>query len=151
MLAIRPDGRGDVTKSHVVWELRRATPRRSSPLFVDGRLFFLSDNGVASCVEAKTGKVLWNKRLGGGGSASPVFAAGRVYFFAENGTTTVVAPEDSYRPLASNRLAGRIMATPAFVGRSIFLRTERHLYRLRSDSVALRDGRKGSSLPTASE
>ncbi|NOX55147.1 MAG: PQQ-binding-like beta-propeller repeat protein [Planctomycetes bacterium] len=135
MLAIRPDGRGDVTKSHVAWELRRATPRRSSPLLVNNRLYFVSDNGVASCVDAETGRVIWNKRLGSRHSASPVFAADRVYFFGEEGTTTVVAPADSYRQLASNPLNGRIMATPAFVGRSIFLRTATHLYRLQADSV----------------
>ena len=133
MLAVRIDGRGDVTDTHVVWRRKQRTPRRSSPLIVGGRVFFVSDRGVASCADAVTGDVLWSERLEGAHSASPVYAAGRVYFFGENGTSTVVQAADAFLKLAENRLAGRIMASPAFVGRVLILRTDTHLYRIESE------------------
>ncbi|MCH5378119.1 MAG: PQQ-like beta-propeller repeat protein, partial [Planctomycetes bacterium] len=89
-----------------------------------------ADNGVASCLNARTGDIRWTERLGGNFSASPVHAAGRVYLFSENGTTTVIEPSGEFHQLAENPLDGRIMATPAFVDGSIFLRTDTHLYRI---------------------
>jgi outer membrane protein assembly factor BamB len=139
MFAIRTDGRGDVTDTHVAWELQRSTPRRTSPLLVGHRLYLVSERGVASCVDARTGEVYWSQRLDGAYSASPIYAGGRVYFFGENGTTTVAQPGDSFRSLAENHIDGRIMATPAFVNRSIILRTDAHLYRIEQRSVR-RDG-----------
>ena len=130
ILAIRANGREDVTESHVAWELSRGTPKRSSPLLVDDLLYFVSDRGVASCVDAARGEVRWTERLPGAHSASPVYAGGRIYLFSETGTTTVVSPGDEFRRLAENHVDGRIMATPAFVGRSILLRTDSHLYRI---------------------
>ncbi len=130
MYAIRTDGRGDVTDTHIAWEVQRSTPRRTSPLLVDGRLYLVSERGVASCVDAETGEVYWSERLDGAFSASPVFADGHVYFFGENGTATVIQLGDSFRTLAENHIDGRIMATPAFVDRSVILRTDTHLYRI---------------------
>jgi outer membrane protein assembly factor BamB len=130
LLAIRPDGPGDVTRSHVVWQTQRSVPRRSSPLLVDGDLYMVADNGIATCLDAATGQERWTERLGGTFSASPVFAAGRIYLFSENGTTTVIQPGSPFRMLAANPLDGHIMATPAFDGRSLFLRTATHLYRI---------------------
>jgi outer membrane protein assembly factor BamB len=130
MLAIRTDGHGNVSDTHVVWKLGRSTPRRSSPLLVGDRLYFVSDRGVASCADARTGEVIWSERLAGAHSTSPVFADGRIYFFGESGSVTVLRPGDTFRLLAENQLDGRIMASPAFVDRSIFLRTDTHLYRI---------------------
>ena len=93
-------------------------------------LYFVSDKGVASCVEAETGKENWQERLGGGFSASPTLADGRIYFLNEEGLTTVVAPEREYKELASNQLDGRTLASPAFVDGVIFLRTDKNLYRI---------------------
>ncbi len=132
MLAVRPDGRGDVTATHVAWELQRSTPKRSSPLLVGQELYLVSDNGIASCVQASSGEVHWTERLSGPHSASPVLANGRIYFFAENGTTTVVDPGTQFRPIAENEVSGSVMATPAFVDRAILLRTDTHLYRITS-------------------
>jgi outer membrane protein assembly factor BamB len=124
VLAVRPDGHGDVTDTHVAWQLQRATPKRSSPLLVGDLLYLVSDNGIASCVRAATGEVCWTQRLAGPHSASPVCAAGRIYFFGEDGTTTVIHPGPEYQQLAENRVRGRIMASPAFVDDTILLRTD---------------------------
>lgn len=130
MLAIRPDGSGDVTKSHVVWRASRGVPLTPSPLWVDGVLYMVSDRGIASALDAATGKQLWQARLGGAFSASPVLAAGRLYFTNEEGETTVVAPGRKYEELAKNRLDGRTLASPAVVEGALIIRTDRALYRI---------------------
>jgi len=137
MLAIQTGGRGNVTDSHVAWQLRQGTPRRSSPLLLGDHLYFVSDRGVASCVDAREGEVIWSERLPGSHSASPVYADGRIYFFGEDGPITVLPPGDPFVRLAENRVDGRIMASPAFVDRSIFLRTDTHVYRIEQSAVPL--------------
>lgn len=128
--AIRPDGKGDVTESHVVWRVSEAAPLNPSPLLVENELYFVSDTGVATCVDAKTGKVHWRERLGGNFSASPLFADGRIYFLDENGVTTVLAPGPEFKELAKNSLEGRTLASIAVAGKAMFLRTDTHLYRI---------------------
>jgi outer membrane protein assembly factor BamB len=130
LLAIRLDGRGDVTRSHVVWETRKQVPKKSSPLLIGDELYFVSDLGVANCVDAKTGEIHWSERLSDALSASPVYADGRVYVFGEQGTTTVLQPGKQPVKLAENSLDGRILASPAVVDGAIFLRTDGHLYRI---------------------
>ena len=131
LLAVRPDGKGDVTKSHVAWKLIQGVPNKPSPLLIGEHLYMVSDRGgIVSCVEAKTGKVLWQNRAGGSYSASMVYADGRIYLFSEQGKTTVITPGNSYKVLATNQLEGGFMASPAVAGRAFFLRTKSHLYRI---------------------
>src|SRR5262249_10226845 len=80
LIAIRPDGSGDVTKTHVAWRMKRGAPHTPSPLLVGDELYIVSDNGTATCLEAKTGEVVWSERLAGPHSASPLFAGGKIYF-----------------------------------------------------------------------
>jgi outer membrane protein assembly factor BamB len=128
VFAIRPDGAGDITESHVVWSVRKAVPNNPSPLLVRDELYMVSDKGVASCLDARTGTLRWRERLGGNFSASPIFADDRIYFFSEEGVTTVLAPGRHFRKLATNKLDGRIMASPAISGSAIYVRTDQHLY-----------------------
>jgi outer membrane protein assembly factor BamB len=130
MIAVRLGGKGDVTDSHVVWTLKKGAPLNPSPVVVGDLLFMVNDKGVATCVEVETGKLVWQERLGGDFSASPVFADNRIYFLNEEGKTTVVAPERTYRQLATNQVDGRTLASPAFVDSVIYLRTDTHLYRI---------------------
>ena len=102
LLAVRPDGTGDVTKTHIAWALKRGAPLTPSPLAVGDELYVVTDGGIATCLDAKTGGVVWQQRLGGTYSASPVFADGRIYFLAEQGVTTVIAPGREFRRLAAN-------------------------------------------------
>jgi len=128
--AIRPGGRGDVTKSHVVWSVRKAVPKNPSPLIVGNEFYMVSDKGVGSCLDTSTGKLHWRERLGGDFSTSPIFADGRIYLANEQGATIVLAPGTQFRKLAINKLNGRILASPAVSGKAIYLRTDRHLYRI---------------------
>ncbi len=132
LFAIRPDGQKDVTDSHVVWTRKRGVPLSPSPLLVGDELFIVSDEGVAACLDARTGEQHWRQRLGGNFSASPVYAAGRIYFLSEDGVTTVVADGPSFKRLATNRLDGRTLASIAVSDGAIYLRTDSHLYRIES-------------------
>ncbi len=129
LLAIRPDGQGNVTDTHVAWSYTAAVPNNPSPLWVDGRLYLVSDAGVATCLDGETGKSLWRKRLGGNYSSSPIWADGRIYIGSEDGRVSVLIPGDTFQRVAVNQLDGRIFASPAAIGRALYIRTDTHLYR----------------------
>jgi outer membrane protein assembly factor BamB len=128
--AVRPDGVGDVTATHVAWKFHKNVSRRSSPILVDDLIYMVSDDGIATCVEAKTGKLVWQQRMGGQFSASPLAADGRIYLFSHEGPATVIAPGRKYQRLAVNRLDEGFMASPAVSGQAIFLRNKTDLYRI---------------------
>jgi outer membrane protein assembly factor BamB len=130
LMAVRPDGKGDVTRTHVAWTITRGAPYTSSPLLVGNDLYYLSDTGVLSLADAASGQIVWQQRLGGNYSASPVFADGRIYFQSEEGMTTVIAPGREFRRLASNHLDGATLASMAVSGGSFFIRSHSHLYRI---------------------
>jgi outer membrane protein assembly factor BamB len=132
VLAVRPDGKGDVTRTHVAWTLSRGAPLTPSPLLAGDDLYIVTDAGIASCVDARTGTIRWQQRLGASVSASPVLADGRIYFLDEDGQTTVVKPGPTFEPLAANKLDGATLASMAVAGRSFFIRTGTHLYRIAS-------------------
>jgi outer membrane protein assembly factor BamB len=128
--AIRPDGVGDVTNSHVVWNARKSMPSMPSSLLIGDAIFSIDDTGFATCLDAKTGAVIWIERIGGSYSASPIFADGRIYCFAYDGKSAVFAPEKKFRLLAENHLDDGFRASPAVAGKAFFLRTEKNLYRI---------------------
>jgi outer membrane protein assembly factor BamB len=130
LMAVRVDGRGDVTRTHVAWTLARGAPYTPSPLLVGDELYYLSDTGVLSCVDAKTGEPRYQQRLVGNFSASPVFADGRIYVLSEEGVTTVLTPGKQFKALATSRLDGRTLASMAIADGAIFVRSSTHLYRI---------------------
>ncbi|MBI3864846.1 MAG: PQQ-binding-like beta-propeller repeat protein [Planctomycetia bacterium] len=130
LLAIRTDGQGDVTKTHVAWKTNQAVPLNPSPILIGDELYTVSDQGVASCLDAKTGKVHWRRRLGGNHSTSPLFADGKLYILDEVGTTHVLSPGTKCKVLAKNLLRGKTLASLAASGRALYLRSDTHLYRI---------------------
>ena len=130
LIAVRADGSGDVTRTHIAWTLTRSAPLTPSPLLLGDEIYVVNDNGIASCLDAKTGEVQWRERLGGAHSASPIYADGRIYFQSEEGATVVVAPGRTFRKLAENKLDGSTLASIAVSDGSLFLRTDSHLYRI---------------------
>jgi outer membrane protein assembly factor BamB len=130
LLAVRPEGDGDLTDTNIAWKLTKSVGSKPSPLLVEGLIYLVHDAGVASCIDAQTGKEVWSKRLGGDFSASPIYAAGRLYFCDEGGKTTVVAAGHKYEELAANTLGDGCKASPAAVGQSLILRTKTTLYRI---------------------
>jgi outer membrane protein assembly factor BamB len=130
LIAIKPDGRGDVTKSHVAFTVKRNAPHNPSPLAVGDALYMVSDSGVVSCLDAKTGAERWNERVEKAYSSSPMFAGGLIYLLDESGTTTVFKPGDSYEEVAKNKLSEKTQASFAVDGDALLLRTEKALYRI---------------------
>ncbi len=130
LLAIRPDGEGDVTDTHVAWKLRKGVPLTPSLLLVGEELYMVSDNGLASCLDARTSKEHWQKRIGTAFSASPLYADGKIYFQSEDGIGTVIKPGKQYEQLARNSLGERTLASYAAIDGALFIRTEKHLYRI---------------------
>ena len=129
--AIRPDGNGDVTDTHIVWSEARGMPQRCSPLLVVDLLYLVNRGGIATCLEAKTGKLIWKERLKGAYSASPIYAKGRIYLFNESASATILRPGRKFEVIATNILASQpLLATPAVDGDAFIVRAGGHLYRI---------------------
>ncbi len=123
-MAIRPGGRGEISKTHVVWRVPTGAPYVSSLLYYDGLLYMAGDTGIITCVDAKTGEQVWRQRLGGIYTASPVAGDGKIYLFAESGEAVVMRAGRTPEVVARNTIDGRILASPAISGGRIFIRTD---------------------------
>jgi outer membrane protein assembly factor BamB len=130
LFAVRPDGAGDVTDTHVAWRFTRSVPYKPSLLLVGDVIYMINDVGIATAVEAKTGAMVWQSRVGGTFSASPIHAGGRIYMFDEDGKTTVIEAGREFKVLAENQLDNGFMASPAVAGDALFVRTRTDVYRI---------------------
>ena len=100
----------------------------SSPTLAGGEIYWVSDDGMATCADARTGEIHWQERLGGPCQASPLSAQGRLYFFRRDGTSIVVKAGTKFERLSENPLEGTLVATPALGDRALYVRTDTHLY-----------------------
>jgi outer membrane protein assembly factor BamB len=135
VMALRPGGGGDVTDTHVAWKAQTGIPELPSPLLYRGRLWFVRNGGMVTSYEPATGRVILDRqRLDAGGhyAASPVAAAGNIFAASEPGVVTVFEARDTLGVVARNDLGERILATPALVGDTLYVRTEGHLWAFRS-------------------
>jgi outer membrane protein assembly factor BamB len=132
LLAIKADGRGDVTDTNVAWRSDSMIPKLASPILVEGLLYLVSDDGAVTCLEPATGKQIWRQRIGGTYHASPICADGRIYLSSDQGKTTVIKPGPKFEGLATNSLPSGFMASPAVADKALFLRTKTSLYRIES-------------------
>jgi outer membrane protein assembly factor BamB len=130
LLAIRTDGSGEVTSSHIDWQLDRGVPKTPSLIAHEGLVYLISDDGIAMCLDGESGETVWRERIGGNFSASPILAGDRVYFPSEEGVTTVVKAGRAFEKLATNDLEEAIFASPAVSGDALFIRTEKAIYRI---------------------
>ena len=130
--AIKVDGAvGDVTDTHVAWTLQKGAPNTPSLLLVGDELYALSDAGIASCLDARTGKVHWQERIGGDCSASPIYADGRIYLQNETGTGVVLQPGKEFKKLSENPLNERTLASYAVDDGAFYIRSAEHLFKIR--------------------
>jgi len=127
LLAIRPDGRGDVTATHVAWRDTRGAPYVPSLLVAGEHLLTVNNGGTAFCYEARTGKVLWQEKLGRH-HASPVLLAGLVFLVNDDGEVNVVRPAAAFERVARYELGESCYASPAIAGGRVFLRGFKHLF-----------------------
>jgi outer membrane protein assembly factor BamB len=128
ILAIRADGAGDVTKSHVVWRSSKGVAYVPSPLYHAGYLYVVADGAVVTCFKAATGEPVWQERLQGAFTSSPVLAGDLLYVTNEDGKTFVLKTGPKFRGIATNSLKEGVLATPAVSCGRLFLRTSDHLY-----------------------
>jgi outer membrane protein assembly factor BamB len=127
-MAIKPGGRGDVTKTHVAWSVATGAPYVSSLLYYEGLVYMANDVGVLTAVDAGTGERVWQERVEGVFSASPVAGGGHVYFVSENGDTVVVKAGRAPQIVARNALGERVVASPAISNGRLFVRTDKHVF-----------------------
>ena len=131
VLAIRPDGRGDVTESHVEWTLKKGAPHTPSLLMLGKDLYMVSDGGVATCVDALTGEPHWQERIGGNYSSSLVYADDKIYIQSETGKAYVLKPGTKFeKPTETGFVTERNLASYAVGDGALFIRTEKNLYRV---------------------
>ena len=128
--AVRLGGQGDVTRTHRLWKVSKRLPTMASPVLAEDLLFVVSDAGVVTCLDAKSGRVRWSERVLGQTCASPVLVGERLYLFDREGTGVVIAAADEYEKLAASELDAGCMASPAVVGDALLVRTVTHLYRI---------------------
>lgn len=134
LLAIRPGGTGDITETHVDWELNRGIPEIPSPLVLDSRIYLARNGGILTAVDATSGKSLYRGRLGGTGgySASPVGANGHLYLLSDEGVISVVKAGDSFELVHTHLLEEPATVTPAIDQDSLYLRSRSHLRAFRN-------------------
>ncbi len=130
LYAIRVDGVGEVTNSHVVWKTSKSAPRNSSPVLVHELLFMAADNGVVSCLDRKNGNLIWIERVANSCSASLLHANGLIYLSDEQGKTFIFEAAREFRLLAENDLEERILASPVVIEHTLVLRTENSVWRV---------------------
>lgn len=130
--AIKGGGSGDVTKTHLLWNVDAKTPSNiASPLLYNGRLYLVKSGGMSSCYDAKDGKTLWDRsRLGNFGDyfASPVAADGKVYFAGKNGFIVVLEDGPQMKVLGKHDLGEEIIATPSIADGRMVVRTRENLF-----------------------
>lgn len=130
LLAVRPDGKGDITGSDkVVWKEPKRIPARPSPLLVGDELYVIADGGIASCFDAGTGTLHWTDRIDGNYSASPLFADGHIFVASHEGVVSVFKPGRTFELVGKNQLEGTIMASPLAMDGNLVIRTGSALYR----------------------
>ena len=134
LFAIRPDGKGEVTKTHIAWESAKSAPHSPSPVLVGEELYCVSDRGIASCIEARTGKLHWRERVGGGYSSSVLAADGKIYFQNEKGDAVVIEAGKKFKVLSQNKLGERTLASYAISSGAIYIRGAYHLFKIEASA-----------------
>jgi outer membrane protein assembly factor BamB len=127
-IAIRADGKGDITSTALVWQQRRTWPYVPTMLLYGKHIYFVNDQGIAACAVAATGEIVWSERLGGTVTASPILIDGKVYSVNNDGAMHVFAAEPKFKLLAKNSLGEAVTATPAVAGQRLFVRGADHLF-----------------------
>lgn len=130
LLAVDPTGTGDITKTHVPWEVDVDVPQISTPVIVDSLIYMVHERGTVTCLNAKNGAVVWKEKLKDQFNASALYASGNIYLFSLKGKAYVIQPGLSFQLIAENHLEGQVKATPAIVRDNIIFRTDKFLYRI---------------------
>jgi outer membrane protein assembly factor BamB len=135
LFAIRVDGQGDVSSSHVLWNWKRQVPEIASPILVRDSILFVSSLGVVTCLSQNDGTMRWQDRLSGSFSASPTAAGDLVYLTNQSGITSVIRSSDKMETLATNELFGETLASFAIFQDGFLIRTHPELHLVRKSDL----------------
>jgi outer membrane protein assembly factor BamB len=129
LIAVSPNGVGDVT-SKIVWKSNKGVPKRPSEILLGDLMFMMEDEGIASCLDAKTGKQIWVNRVGGKYWSSPLYANGLIYCFSQTGEIPVFKAAREFELVAENKLDDGFVASAAVAADALILRSRTHIYRI---------------------
>lgn len=132
LLAVNPDGNGDITGTNVLWKKRdeQAQNQLLTPVIKDGLIYSVNTRNKLMCIDATTGKEIWSTHLTSNYNASPIYVNGNIWFFSVKGEVLVIKAGRKYEVVAQNQMDSGIWATPAFLRNSMILRTQKYLYRI---------------------
>jgi outer membrane protein assembly factor BamB len=130
LMAVDPSGKGDITKTHILWRMKAPILQLSTQLVKDGLIYTVDSDRKLFCIESKTGKIVYEKRLNKKYNSSPLAAGGKIYFTSTDGETMVIKEGRNYEEISKNKLHGEVYATPAILRNSILLRTSDYLYKI---------------------
>jgi len=128
LVAVKTDGTGDVTKTHIAWTADEGIPDICSPLADGKRVYMLTSDGYLTCYGVADGKMVFDKDIELSFFASPSLVADKVYLLDEDGELIVFTSGDEYKEVARSKLGEKCYASPAFVDGRIFIRAEKNLY-----------------------
>ena len=130
ILAVNPDGKGDITDSNILWRKKAEYLQLLSPVVKDGLIYTVDAKNIMMCIDAVTGEEIWSTRMKANFNASPVFLNGNIWFFSVKGEVLVIKAGRKYEVVAQNKMDSGIWATPAFLRNSVIMRTEKYLCRI---------------------
>ena len=130
--AVRPDGKGDVTTTNVIWKFSENVPGISTPVISNGMIFMINEKGILSCLDAKTGKLIWKEKLQGSYSFNfaPASIEGNIFLTDMDGVTTVIKADKKFQIVSKNKLEGKFIARLVVSENSLFIRSDTHIYRI---------------------
>lgn len=130
LLAIDPDGEGDITESNVKWTIQSSPLQLLTPVVINGLIYTINSENTLQFIDSRSGNIIYSEKMKDKFNASPFYSAGKIYFFTTRGETLVIDEGEKMEIIARNKLEGEIWATPAFVRNNILIRTSKYLYRI---------------------
>jgi outer membrane protein assembly factor BamB len=132
LVAVNPNGKGDITGTNVLWKKREELSRNQSltPVIKDGLIYTVNTRNIMMCIDAATGKEIWSTRVPSNYDSSPIYIDGKIFFFSVKGEVTVIRAGRKFEPVAKSQMDSGIWATPAVLRNSVILRTQKYLYRI---------------------
>ena len=132
LVAVNPEGKGDITSTNVLWKLKDGLSRNQSlsPVIRDGLIYTVNTRNILMCVDALTGKEMWSTHVTSNYDASPIYVNGNIWFFSVKGDVLVIKAGREYEIVAKNQMDSGIWATPAILRNSAIVRTQKYLYRI---------------------
>jgi outer membrane protein assembly factor BamB len=130
LLAVNPDGKGEISDSHIIWRHKSPVLQLLTPLIYNGLIYTVDAENNLKCIDARSGEILNSRKLNTKYHSSPLYGGGYIFFTSIKGETMVIRPGVKLEVVAENKLPGEVFATPAIVTNSLLLRTDRSLYRI---------------------